>query len=154
MRRQIFRPFWVEQQLVLRPQYLRLATLVLQESDQESDTKSYIMEHGLRDMEEDFEELDYSEDKNPKATATRIKSTLDSVKDLEDEKEEIGNSEFLKKVEGANSKDVALVDEIDQQEHQRTMPMTWISNRYAAMTCYKPLNRTLVRKLYSEIRRF
>lgn len=147
IRRQRHRPFWIEKQLVLRPQYLRLSTPVLRESDQDSGAESYTTEYGLRDMEEDSEEQGESEDETPKAAATRIKSTLDAVKDLVDEQAEIGNTKFLKKVEQANSKNRTLIDEIVHRKGQRTMPKTWIPNSHPATMYYKPLNRIPVRKI-------
>ena len=141
IRRQRYRPFWIEQQLVLRPQYLRIADPVLQDSEQESGDESDTMEYRLRDMEEDSEEPDESEVETPEAIGTRIKSTLASVKDLVNEQVGIGNIKFLQKVEEANSKNVTLVDEIEHRKNQRTMPKTWIPNRHAATIYYKPLDR-------------
>ena len=139
IRRQRYSPFWIEQQLVLRPQYLRLTAPVLQDSDQESGTESSGMEYGLREIEEDSEELTISEDETPKAIATRIKSTLDDLKDLIDEQVEIGNTKFLKNVEEANSKNFTLIDQIKHRKSQKTMPKTWIHNRHAAtVTADKP----------------
>ena len=141
IRRQRYRPFWIEQQLVLPPQYLCIANPVLQDSEQESGEESDTMEYRLRDMEEDSEEPDESEVETPEAIGTRIKSTLASEKDLVNEQVGIGNIKFLQKVEEANSKNVTLVDEIEHRKNQRTMPKTWIPNRHAATIYYKPLDR-------------
>ena len=126
---------------------------MLRDFDQDSCAESYTTEYGLRDMGEDSEEQDESDDETPKAAATRIKSTLDAVKDLVDEQAEIGYAKFLKKVEQANSKNRTFINEIEHRKSQRTMPMTWIPNSHAATMYYKLLNRTPVRKLYSKVLR-
>lgn len=69
------------------------------------------MEYRLRDIKEEAVELDESEHENLEAIATRIKSSLDAVKNFEDEQVDIGNTKFLKKVNEANSKNITFVDE-------------------------------------------
>ena len=140
VRRQRSCPFWVSDQLVLRPEYTTGSEIYngLREeaskdmentidSELESDINSAIIEEGsLVDTDEDT----YSE---LQASMSKVKFAVE----IAQEQLEKGNSEFLKKFLDKNVSNILLAEELTIVRAQRTMPRTWTPNKHPATMYYK-----------------
>jgi hypothetical protein len=141
VQRQRTSPFWNDQQLVLRPEYLRQESqntvlgdinatdsMIDPESNSESEGDSEALEEDIG-PDEDSEPMD--------ARADGFITMMQSVVDLFQEQRAKGNDKFLDKVIAANESNRTLLTEIEQLRTKRTMPMTWGPRRHPATMYYK-----------------
>ncbi|KAI0999089.1 hypothetical protein K3495_g9106 [Podosphaera aphanis] len=132
VRRQRHSPFWVEQQLVLRPQYRPLESIALDDVANDTDSETDIWEEESEYVDE---ELDDSDDENLLDYYERLLTLFDDLKDLVHEQK--GNTEFLKRFAEGNLRNFTLLDEIKHLKAQRSMSKTWSSRKHSELLFYK-----------------
>lgn len=134
VRRQRYRPFWVDPQLTLRPQFRAATneTSAVIEAESGSDTEPSDEEYG--DTEEG--NISECEDEDPREHSRRIQSSLDELKDLVQEQGDKLNSKWLQKFDESNASNMTLLEEHNQLKWNRSMPRTWARNSHPA-TLYR-----------------
>ncbi|KAI0998426.1 hypothetical protein K3495_g9764, partial [Podosphaera aphanis] len=134
-RRQRSCPFWVEDQLVIRPGLNVQETTVLDdaefgsnaENESDSDTDSETGDNWFEDAESEKElESENEGISQDDITDFILKMTLfvDTLK----EQNEKGNTKLLKELKSQSTKNLEFITEVERQKRQKTMPKTWSKN--------------------------
>jgi hypothetical protein len=141
LRRQRVAPFWVNEQLVLRPEYKSkdeerdgedLDEKDSSESDSESDIDLEVLgEDRLADMS------DSDETTSTDVRVSKFKSMMQSVMELFDEQYEKGNILFTERFMAAHESDRTLLEEVNRRRNMRTMPPTWGKHKHPLTMYYK-----------------
>jgi hypothetical protein len=135
LRRQRSSPFWVDKQLVLRPEYKSFGTRtdLNVDSDLESDVDPEALEEDrLVAMEDEMEDEPALE-----IDVGGFVSMMQSAMDIFHEQKAMGNMKFVETFIAANAMNQTLVEEIQKRKNQRTMPMTWTRNKHPATMYYR-----------------
>ncbi len=134
IRRRRTSPFWVQNQLIIRPEYRKSETttdLDHTNSDSESVLDPEVLEEDkLVTMEDEAaEEVDVEP----------FLSSMQSAIDLCREQMAKGNVKFVEAFMAANGMNQiqTLVEEIQRRKNQRTMPKTWSRNKHPATMYYR-----------------
>ena len=146
VRRQRYGPFWVEQQLVPRPEYRELDSIMPGADQNSVECNNYANEQ-LETIEEEFngfldtdgeeEEQEVSDDEILETDGQDLKSSVTSLIELVREQMELDNTKFLENFMKSNSQNITLLQEIQQQKRRRTMPQTWSFNKHSATMYYR-----------------
>lgn len=147
VRRQRYSPFWIEKQLVLRPEHRTQDTVILSVdesafiSDNDpnellEDTENEELDIS-QDTDEEEDELEVSNDENLETDEEDIISSTDSLIDLVREQITLGNTKFLKEFMKSNIPNATLLREIQQKKRSRTMAKTWSSNKHPGTMYYR-----------------
>ena len=135
-------PFWVDEQLALRPEFTALAIEstsitvdetsvdLMSDSDSGSDSKE-----SMGHIEEDL--LTTLEEENPPSyNYPQFKSNMHRAMEISDEQEARGNVRFVQKFIESNASNQTLVEEIQQLNNRHTTTLTWARRRHHATMYY------------------
>ena len=144
VRRQRYSPFWVHQQLVIRPEYRVEAIetsisndIVGYDTDLDTDTDS--SNESESDVESEIEEdtLHDTDDGTPSVETDDAVSLTSAYLDILKEQKEIGNKKLLKLLKANDTKNLQFLAEVRQRKRQRIMPRTWDQNKHPASMYYR-----------------
>ena len=130
VRRQRKCPFWVDRQLVIRPQFKPRAKLL--SSDTDADLGSDIDAQSDTERDAESEILNESSGENsesPENYADDVISMMRFLLENLEKQKEFGNTKFLEVFKANNTKNWELAAEIKQRERKKTMPKTWCHNK-------------------------
>ncbi|KAI0995239.1 hypothetical protein K3495_g12943 [Podosphaera aphanis] len=130
VRRQMKCPFWVDRQLVIRPQFKPRAKLLT--SDTDPDLGSGIDAESDSESDVESEILNESSDENseaPEDYADDVISMMRCLLETLEKQKELGNTKFLEVFKANNTKNWEFAAEIKQRQRKKTMPKTWCHNK-------------------------
>ncbi len=130
VRRQRKCHFWVDRQLVIRPQFKPRAKLL--SSDTDADLGSDIDAESDSESDVESEILNESSDENsesPEDYADDVISTMRFLLETLEKQKEFGNTKFLEVFKANNTKNWEFAAEIKLRERKKIMPKTWCHNK-------------------------
>ena len=138
IRRQRSCPFWIEEQLILRPEFgasgSSHTTSIFEETSMNRDSDSDNCEDSEGQNDEPLAALD---DEAPTTyDYPEFQSMMRRAMAIYDEQEARGNKRFVEQFIESNASNQTLVEEIQHRNNRHTMPLTWSRKKHPATMYY------------------
>lgn len=133
--RQTMYPFWKDERLILRPEYvprMELGTPGLTGGEEVQDNaQEALLDPSENELELDEDEKD--EEAVPMAIqAAEFRKTMQDVMVVFEDQVAKGNEKFVEKFMASNKMNCTLLEEVKHRYNKRSMPQTWGRYRHPA----------------------
>ncbi|KAI0997049.1 hypothetical protein K3495_g11136 [Podosphaera aphanis] len=134
-------PFWVDRQLVLRPEFQASFTNF---SEENGEVSAFEFDSDETETVEDSEDAyliaeDYDDDESEAISFANTKAMMLEANEICEQQNALGNKKFVRHFCMKNASNQTSVEENRQSNNQRTMPKTWGPYKHPSSMCHIPV---------------